>query len=255
MSSNPSQHIESDLAVMSGAARLGFWMALLLTVLTLLSFTIGMVTPPRSGAYCSGTCLAYPYADAARFVPRDYLWMLPGTLILPVFVIMAGCADVFVAARRKHLSRIGLCFASISTAIVTIDYFVQYAVVEPSLTHGETSGLALYLLYNPRGIYIALENLGYLMLSAAFLFIGFAIPISSRAGKGIRWTFVASAVLSFVTFNAMAWHFGLNLEFGLELAIISIVWTALIVAGVLFSIFFHRLGWQGRAGHPWTNSI
>ncbi len=162
----------------------------------------------------------YPYTDVVQFVPRDYLWVLPGTLLLPLFVVLAGCIHASVGVRRRHLSLLGLCFASIAAGIITLDYFTQFEVVAPSLLRGETDGLALFTQYNPHGFFIALEDLGYLMLSAAFLFVGVAFGSATRLERAIRWTFIGAALLAIASFVVMSWHFGFNLEYRFEVAII-----------------------------------
>ncbi|HUO15509.1 MAG TPA: hypothetical protein VMX38_11030 [Verrucomicrobiae bacterium] len=235
--------IESGMvSTQPSAARLGFWTSVLLAVVTAAAFVSGITTPPRSGPFCTGHCITYPFTDAVQYVPRDYLWVLPGILLAPTFVILACCAMACVEERRRYLSTICICFASIATAILTIDYFIQFQVVEPSLIRGEVSGLALFTQYNPHGLFIALEDLAYLMLSAAFLFEGLSIPSASRIAKLIHWLLVLSAVLTFTTFAGMTWSFGLNIEYRFEVAIITIVWTTLILAGILFSFFFRKMG-------------
>jgi hypothetical protein len=140
------------------------------------------------------------------------------------------------------LNVIGLCFASIATTIISLDYFVQFQVLEPSLVKGETSTLSLFTQYNPHGFFIALEDLGYLMLSAAFLFIGAAFPKASRLEQAVRWTFLTAALLAFAVFIAMSWRFGFNIEYRFEVAVITIIWTALLVLGVMLAVFFRRGG-------------
>ena len=219
-------------------ARLGFWISLSLTFCAAAAFALGITTPPRSGPFCTSSCIAYPFTNAVQFVPRDYLWVMPGMLLVPLFVIVACCINSCVEERKKHLSLICICFASISATVIAVDYFIQFQVVEPSLVRGEIAGLALFTQYNPHGLFIALEDLGYLTLSTAFLFGGVAIPATRPIERAIRWTLLVSFFLSFAAFAAMSWHFGLNIEYRFEVTIISIVWTTLIVLGVLLGIFF-----------------
>jgi len=219
---------------------LGYWIAPLLAVSAATAFAFGIATPPRSGPFCTGQCITYPYTDAAQFVPRDYLWVLPSILLTPLVVVLYGCAHACVAEKRRTLSLIGLCFASISAGIVTVDYFIQFEVLEPSLVRGETGGLSLFTQYNPHGFFIALEDLGYLMLSASFLFVGSAFGNANRLERAIRWTLIGAALLVFACFIGMSWHFGFDLEYRFEVAIITINWTALMVTGVLLTLFFRR---------------
>ena len=196
--------------------------------------------PPRSGPFCVGQRIVYPYTDVAQFVPHGYLWVLPSTLLLPLFVVLAGCIHATVGVSRRVLSLIGLCLASIAAGVVTLDYFTQFEVVAPSLLIGETDGLALFTQYNPRGYFIALEDLGYLMQSAAFLFVGAAFGSANRLERAIRWTFIGAALLASASFIGMSWYFGFNLEYRFEVAIITITWTTLIASGVLLTFFFLR---------------
>lgn len=115
------------------AAILGRWTGFLLAVVSATAFALGITTLPHSGPYCTGDCLTYPYLDAARYVPRDYFWVIPSMLLTPLFVVIAACIHNSVPDSKRVFSLIGLCFASISATIVTIDYFIQFQVLEPSL--------------------------------------------------------------------------------------------------------------------------
>jgi hypothetical protein len=200
--------------------RLGFWSAILLVLLAVTAFALGITTPPRSGPYCTGSCIVYPFTDAAQFVPRDYNWIVPAILLVPVFLVVLACVHPSVQPDKRHLSLVGLCFASISASILAIDYFIQFQVAEPSLLRGETAGLALFTQYN------------------AFVFVGTAFPGARVLAHAIRWTLMAGAFLGFVCFVAMTWRFGLDLEYRFEVAIITVAWTALVVLGVMLALFF-----------------
>ena len=250
MMSNSPASVDAAFGTQRSAMRLGFWTALLLAVLAVAAFALGITTPPRSGPYCAGTCIVYPFTDAAQFVPRDYGWVVPGILLIPVFVIVAACIHSVVQVDRRHLSLVGLCFASMSAAIIGIDYFIQFQVAEPSLRHAETSGLALFTQYNPHGVFIALEDLGYLTLCVAFLFVGVAFPRTSRLARVIRWFLVLSALVGFVTFAGMVWHFGLEIEYRFEVAIITITWISLLAAGLMLSFFFRSSAKQSSTPTP-----
>jgi hypothetical protein len=229
-----------------GSARLGFWSAILLALLAVTAFALGITTPPRSGPYCTGNCVVYPFTAAAQFVPRDYGWIVPAILLVPTFLIVMACIHPCVQPCKRHLSLAGLCFTSIAASIIAIDYFIQFRVVEPSLRRGEAGGLALFTQYNPHGLFIALEDLGYLALCAAFVFAGAGFPGATGLARAIRWTFKVAASLGFGCFVAMTWHFGLDIEYRFEVAIISITWTALVVLGVMLGLLFRS------ARSPWT---
>lgn len=227
----------------ANAARLGHWAALLLAVLTLIAFGIGIFTPPRSGPFCTGACIAYPYSNAAQFVPRDFIWMAPGILLTPVFVVVMACIHACAEKGKQHLTLIALCFAAISAAIITLDYSIQLAVIQPSLLHAETEDTAIFSQYNPHGIFIALEDLGYLALGAAFAFAGTAFPLVRGITRTLRWTLLGGGILSFASFVGLSWSYGLNMGLIFEITVISIVWMVLIISGFLLFIYF---GWIAR---------
>jgi hypothetical protein len=228
--SNPSQF----------SARLGYCIASTLAVLTIASFAIGIATPPRSGPFCVAGCVAYPYAAAAPFFPRDYLWMYPAILLTPLFVILAACIHAIADERRKTASVIGVAFASIAATLITADYAIQLEVIAPSLIKGEMNGVAVWTQYNPHGIYIALEDIGFLMLSLSFLFIGMALARHSRLERVLRRILMGSAVLAVACYIGMMWAYGVNLETRFEITVITITWTVLAIAGAMMAIHFAR---------------
>ena len=70
---------------------------------------------------------------------------------------------------------LGLGLAVASMAVIAIDYFIQLRVVQPSLLNGESEGLAIMSQYNPHGVFIALEELGFLLAGLAFCFLALAL--------------------------------------------------------------------------------
>lgn len=115
-------------------------------------------------------CIPSPYVGVARCVPDDYLWLIPGILLAPIFVVLMASIHAWTPEPRRIFSRIALAFTVAYAVVIGVDYFVLFAVVIPSLQSGETEGLSLFTQYNPHGLFIAGEALGYLMMSVALLF-------------------------------------------------------------------------------------
>jgi len=65
-----------------GSVKFGYYMAIITTLLTIVTFGIAVNTPPFSGPFCKGPCFQYPYLDIAGRFPRDYYWMYPA-IVLP----------------------------------------------------------------------------------------------------------------------------------------------------------------------------
>lgn len=220
------------------ASRLGFWSAILTAVLAAVFFTIGIATPARSGPFCGSSCVTYPYVSGlATFIPTDYFWLYPGFLLATVFVVLMACIHSYAADDKKIFSQLGLSFALIYATVITLDYFVQFVVVEPSILNGETAGLALFTQYNPHGIFIALEGLGYLMMSVALLFAS-VVFAGGRLERAVRWLFVASFVLAVGSLPSLS-LLGYDIV-AFEVTILTINWTVLIASGMLLSVLFRR---------------
>ena len=239
MASNVGEDSAVDCARKS-AARLGWWISVLTAVVAIAAFGIGILTPPHSGPFCTASCIAYPYAGAVAFFPRDYLWVFPGMLLASLFVVLSICVDFWVEAEKRVFSRIAVAAATAGATLIALDYFIQFEVMQPSLLKGESDGLAFFSQYNPHGAFIAVEDLGYLGMSAAFAFLGVSLTGKSGLERATRWLLAISGVLGFATFAGMTAAFGNNLETRFELAIITIVWTVLPVAATMLAILFRR---------------
>ena len=148
---------------------------------------------------------------------------------------------------KRHLSLIGLCFASIAAGIIGIDYFIQFQVLEPSLLRGETAGLGLFSQYNPHGFFIALEDLGLSDPLCCIRIRGLRVPSGSAPGSFIRWTLIVAALLGLASFIGMTWHFGFDIEYRFEVVVITITWFTLLFTGLMLAFFFRRLG-AGKDG-------
>ena len=219
------------------ASRLGLWTVMLTVVVVTVFAVVAVATPARSGPYCANACVAYPYVDVAQFIPGDYLWLLPGILLAPTFVVLMACIHAHAAQPKKIWSRIGLSFALVYAVVILVDYFLQLAVVAPSLQAGETDGLSLFTQYDPHGLFIALESLGYSMLTVALLF---AAPVftGGRAERAIRALFVLSFVLTVAAFVGLA-LVGHDLV-AFEVTVLTITWIVLIASGAVLSAVFGR---------------
>ena len=228
----------------SGSAMwLGFWTAILTVAVAAVFAAMAIPTPPRAGPFCVPGCVTYPYVDVAQFIPGDYFWLVPGIVLAPTFVVLMACIHAYAAGARKTYSSIGLSFALVYAVVILVDYFLQLTVVAPSLQAGETDGLSLFTQYDPHGLFIALEALGYAMLTVALLF---AAPVftGGPVERVIRGLFGLSFVLAVVAFVGLA-VLGHDLV-AFEVTVLLITWIVLIASGVLLSVVFRRAGQASR---------
>ncbi|NQT96568.1 MAG: hypothetical protein HQ562_02385 [Candidatus Marinimicrobia bacterium] len=222
------------------AYRFGYFTAILTTVVTIITFGIAVNTPPLAGPFCESGCFEYPYSDIASRFPRDYIWMYPAMLLTLIYVALMVSIHYFAPREKKIYSQVGLSFALLAAAPIIIDYFIQVSVIQPSLLNGEHDGIALLTQFNAHGIFIALEDFGYLMMSVSFLFMAFVFSKTNRLEKTIRWLFIASFILTILALIFVSFKFGIHREYFFEVAAITINWAVLIVAGILLSKVFKR---------------
>jgi hypothetical protein len=226
-------------------SRVGFWTAILTTLFAAVALATAIATPPRSGPFCVSSCVTYPYTDVAAFVPRDYFWMVPASLMMLLFFLLMVCIHSNTNMDKSLFSQIGLSFALTSVVAIAVDYYIQLAVIQPSLLRGEMKELALFTQYNPHGIFIALENLGYLMMSLAFLFEGAVFAGTNRLERAIHWLLIIGSWVVIGVFLILSVVYGQDLEYRFEVFVITINWILLMVAGVMLSIYFKRVARSG----------
>ena len=245
------------------ASRLGRWVAAATAVVGLVALTIAVTTPPRSGPYCRSGCVTYPYTDVAEFVPRDYLWLYPGLLLILLFVVLTACIHAYATSDKKLFARTGEMFAVIAATAIVVDYGVQLTVMQPGLLKDETDGLSPLSQYNPHGVFIALENVGYLMMAIAFLFIGVAFNGRSGLERATRSVFLGGGAIALGALILLSFRYGAELDYRFEVFGLFIDWLVLIVSGILLSLLFARspLRKRGtpyeRAGSAvrWANTV
>jgi hypothetical protein len=219
--------------------------SILTAIVTAVSMGIGITTPARSGPFCTlENCITYPYTEAAQFVPRDYLWMYPSLLMALLFVVLIVILRHYASPDKQVFSTIALSLAIVSASMLIMDYFIQLAVMQPSFLKGEVEGLSLFSQYNPHSIFIALEDIGYLLMGVSFLFIAPVFVGQQRLGKAIRLLFITSGILTIGALIILSILYGSDLEYRYEVASITINWLTLIIGGVMLSLYFKRAGYS-----------
>ena len=217
-----------------GAHRLGFWIATVTAVLTVVTFALALTALPDS--------VPYPFTDPviAQQWPGDYLWMYPAMVLMLLFVALLAAIHEYAPPARRVYSLVGLCVAVIAAAVLIIDYYVQATVMQPSLEKGQLDGWAMLTQYNPNGVFIALEEIGYLLMSLALLCVAPVFMRKSRLERGIRWLFELSfvaVVLALIVVSALR---GIDRGDDFEIIVITVVWLTLIVGSILIALVFRR---------------
>lgn len=104
---------------------------------------------------------------------------------------------------------------------------------------GETEGIALITQYNEHGLFIAMEELGYITMSISLFFLAFSYNKNTRIESVIRLILTAQLFLTILAFIFYVVKYGIARSYLFEVATISINWFVLIIVGILISIHFH----------------
>ncbi|MQA82890.1 MAG: hypothetical protein GEV10_31300 [Streptosporangiales bacterium] len=231
--------------------RTGVAVATSTAAIGVVSLVIAVTTLPHSGPFCRTGCLGYPYTGGTEFVPRDFVWMYPAALLALLVVPLAAVLGV---TRRRPTSGftapVALAFAAIAAGVLTVDYGIQLAVVQPSLLTGEVDGLSMISQYNPHGVFIALEDVGYVVMSLAFLAMAPLVGRVTWLEKCVRWTFLAGGVLTPLLLVVLGAWYGAQLEYRFEVASLTVCWLVLIANGIMLTVMFIRGSNQPVARKP-----
>lgn len=218
----------------------GYYISVFTAILTVVTFGIAVCTPPLSGPFCKGDCFQYPYHDILSRFPRDYYWMYPAILLSFSYMVMMITVHRSMPAERNLFSSVASGFAIISSIILSSDYFIQVSFIQPSLLAGETDGVAMMSQFNPHGVFIILEELGFITMGISFLFLVPAFGGPTRLEKSLRLTIIISFCLTVAAFIAISAVHGIMREYRFEVAVISITWLELIIVSVLLARYFRR---------------
>lgn len=216
------------------AYRFGFCIAAITAGLTVVTFVLALLALPNS--------VPYPFTSdiIAEQWPMDYVWMYPAMVLMLLFVALLAAIHDYAPAARKTYSLLGLCFGIIAAAILIIDYYIQATVMQPSLEKGQLDGWAILTQYNPNGVFIALEEIGYLLMSLALLSAGWTFMRKGRIERSIRWLFTVSFSLVIVALIVVSALRGIDRGDVFEIIVITVVWLTLIIGATLTALVFKR---------------
>lgn len=224
----------SDHPRSTSTRRFGFAAAVTTTILTVVTFALALMALPNDEPY--------PFATAtiAAQWPGDYLWMVPAMLLMLSFVALVAAVHEHAPPQRRVFSLAGLCAAVMAATVLLITYFIQFSVMQLNLEKGQLDGWALLTQYNPNGIFIALEELAYLLMSLALLAIAPVFGGDGRVEKVLRRLLVLGFAGVLVALAVVSALLGMDRGDTFEIAVITIVWLTLIAAGPLMAIVFRR---------------
>lgn len=190
-------------------AKIGLWSAVLAFVFSL-TFVVGVL--------------------AGLPKPWDVYIPIGGSLLLALsFVVMVVAVHYAAPDDKKIWSHIGIVFAILYAALVSIVYVTWLFVVEPYVLRGEADKVALLVL-QPGSFMQMVDGLGYTFQMIAALFVA-PVFISRGLGRWIRWAAIANGIFAIPVF----------LSYAFSSILLGIGWVIAIPAfSLLLAIYFWR---------------
>jgi hypothetical protein len=196
-------------------ARPGFWSAVLTALFTML-FLIGYIVVAMG--------LLPP--------PWDIVLAIGASLLLaPSFVVLMVSVHYAAPAEKKIWSHIGIAFAILYAALVSIVYVTWLFVVEPHVLRGQANQVAL-LIFAPGSFLQMVDGLGYTFMGVALFF---AAPVfgGKRLDTWIRWLCLLSGPGAVVVFLSYVFYIP---PLGLP------EWVITPAVAILLAVYFRRAG-------------
>lgn len=209
----------------------GSLLSVLMASLTLVTFALAMIAVPPCGPFCQENCIGYPYLDTLGQFPKDFLWLWLAPFQLGFFLVFCGLLYQKAGAEKKLYTLPGLLFGAIAAAILIMTYYVQGAVLPISLFKEEHDGLALFTMYNEHGIFIASEEIAYLLMAVSLYLFSAAFCKKDKNGLLLKWLFRLPLIVNLLSFILITLTFGLDRSYRFEIVTISVNWIVLIIAG------------------------
>ena len=218
------------------------WAAATTALAATLALGVGVLTPPHGGILCVSDCVLPPYTDVAGIIVAESMWIYPALVMVLGFVALTAAVHDVTPPHRRSVALAAMAFAVLSAGILVSDYAVHLMAVMPSVARGEGSAVALFSMYNPHGLFIALENAGYFVMGLAFLGIAGAVSGERRLGRAIRWTFLCAGALLVGGLPLFGIVFGGDLDVRYEVFAISVAYLGLILGGTMLAAMGFRRG-------------
>jgi len=127
--------------------------------------------------------------------PISLIYILAPSLLLALsFPVVIACVLDLVPVERRIWARIGLNLILVYSAINSIVYFSQLAVVIPQMLAGKSVSVDLLLFESGKFMY-AINGLAYGLMSLGTLFAALAFDTGSEH-KWVRRTMIAHGLLA-----------------------------------------------------------
>jgi hypothetical protein len=156
--------------------KFGFWSALLASLFSII-YIVGQLAE-WLGWLGSGGGPESPSTALGLVV-----LLTPSLFLGSSFLLLTVSIHYAAPVERKIWSHAGVVFATIYTALISINYFVQLTLVVPHLVRGEVESIRPFLFIPFDSFIYAVDILGYSFMSLSTLFAAFVFT-----GSGLERT-------------------------------------------------------------------
>jgi hypothetical protein len=171
----------------AAVVKLGFWSAVFATVFSV-TYVIGQF------AEWFGLLGSMGGPESASTPLGLVVLLTPSLLLGTAFLVLMVSVHHVVPESRKIWTHMGVVFATVYAALISINYFVQLTFVVPHLQRGDVESIRPFLFVPFDSFLYSVDILGYSFMSLATLFAAFAFT-----GRGlertIRGFLIANGVL------------------------------------------------------------
>ena len=185
-----------------------------------ITFIAAIIAVPISGGNIEGEGIPYPYLNTIGQFPRDYIWQISAIILMVIYLITWIQID---RLRNTIITNIGKSFAVLATMILVAIYYIHFNVVPISLANKEFEGIPLLIQYNSHGIFIVMEEIGYI-----FMFLSFISIALNNQNKVVKYSFLLSFTALVILFIKLSMQYGLDRKDRFEVILISVVWLLMI---------------------------
>jgi hypothetical protein len=186
------------MQISSSTKAVGFWSAVFATVFSI-AYILGQFAEWLGWLGSAGgpESVSTPLGIAVLLTPSLFLG--------PSFLLVVVSIHTLALSDRKIWSHAAVVFATIYTALISINYYVQLTWVGPRLAAGRTAGMEQFIFVPFDSFLYAVDILGYSFMSLATLFAAMVFT-----GKGIervtRWFLISNGLLLPFIALQMYWH-------------------------------------------------
>ena len=140
--------------------------------------------------------------------PQDLFWLfLPSLFLAPVFLIAMISLHYTADTGLKIWTSIGVAFAILYCADVSIVYFTQLSVVVPAQLQGQVNEKRV-LLFDIKTFLMAVDCLGYFFMSLSTFFAAFAFIKNKWLYRGLLWNGALMPILILAYFYPVFYYVG-----------------------------------------------